>query len=226
MARTAAISTRNLSPLPDVDGLRALLQSMAMLDAILSPDWEYRLYSFNSRWAKGEQMGSMRDGQGDDFHALFNAAGCFLKGFAHEAAMTPYNADPKRLWPGLTESVPAEFAACLKEPAFSIEDTTFCIWRRYSDTAWQRSEIKFPAGADPDGSASLLSPLDGKPETYQAWAEGYYEQPVKLAAVREIYEHRPQTTDLVTELNDEVTLKKLAADIKEIGYPAPRGKTA
>jgi hypothetical protein len=31
------ISTRDLSRLPDVDGLRRLLQSMAMLDAILCP---------------------------------------------------------------------------------------------------------------------------------------------------------------------------------------------
>src|SRR5690349_3975316 len=68
--RTAMISTRDLSRLPDVDALRRLLQNMAMLDAILSPEWEYRYYSFNSKWARGEQMGSMRDGCGDDFFAL------------------------------------------------------------------------------------------------------------------------------------------------------------
>jgi len=84
------ISTRNLELLPDVDGLRALLQSLAMLDAILSPEWEYRYYSFNSRWSEGEQMGSMRDGCGNEFFALFNEAGCFFKGFDHEATISPY----------------------------------------------------------------------------------------------------------------------------------------
>ena len=56
------ISTRDLSGLPDIDALKRLMQSMAMLDAILSPEWEYRCYSFNSKWgARGcAQMGSMR----------------------------------------------------------------------------------------------------------------------------------------------------------------------
>jgi hypothetical protein len=62
------ISTRDLSLLPDVESLRRLWQSMAMLDAILSPDWEYRYYSFNAAWGAGEEMGSMRDGCGDSLH--------------------------------------------------------------------------------------------------------------------------------------------------------------
>jgi len=78
------ISTRDLSLLPDVDGLRRTLQAMAMLDAILRPEWEFRYYSFNAAWAEGEQMGSMRNGSGDDFFAHFSSAGCWLKGFAHE----------------------------------------------------------------------------------------------------------------------------------------------
>jgi hypothetical protein len=50
------ISTRNLLSLSDVDRLKALLQSMALLDAILQPEWEFRYYSFNSVWATGEQL--------------------------------------------------------------------------------------------------------------------------------------------------------------------------
>jgi hypothetical protein len=214
-----AISTQDLRLLPDVDRLRALLQSLAMLDAILSPEWQYRYYSFSSRWSKGEQMGSMRDGCGDDFFALFNAAGCFFKGFAHEAPMTPYAHRPKRIWPGVLDNVPREFAACLKQPAFSIEDTTFCIWRRYSDRSWQHGAIAFPTGADPDGSESLLSVLDGKAETYKAWAEDYYERSVPLAAVRQVYAHKALTEKLVRRLNSDLTLEELAADIEEIGYP-------
>lgn len=79
------ISTRDLSLLPDVDGLRRTWQSMAMLDAILCPEWQFRYYSFNAAWAVGEQMGSMRDGSGDDLFAHFGPVGCWLKGFAHEA---------------------------------------------------------------------------------------------------------------------------------------------
>ena len=54
------ISTRDLSLLPDVARLRQTLQAMAMLDAVLCPEWQFRYYSFNAAWAAGEQMGSMR----------------------------------------------------------------------------------------------------------------------------------------------------------------------
>ena len=53
------ISTRDLSAMPDLAGFRRLARSVAMLDAILSPEWEFRYYSFNSKWAEGEMMASM-----------------------------------------------------------------------------------------------------------------------------------------------------------------------
>ena len=201
-----------------------------MLDAILCPEWQFRYYSFNSKWSRGKQMGSMRDGQGDDLFALFNKHGCFLKGFAHEAEMSPYRDDgSKRLWPGVLDSVPDCFSDGLDEPAFSMEDTTFCIWRRYRDRKWHRGDIKFPKGNDSDGSRELLSPLDGNPRTYLKWAHDYFdladaEHCLYIEHVRHVYAHKPLTAALVEEINPEVTLKALAADIAEIGYPAARGK--
>src|SRR5262245_39911361 len=111
--------------------------------------------------------------------------------------MAPYrDSGTENLWPGLVESVPREFAECLREPAFSMDDTTFCIWRRYADKTWQCGTIEFPDGNDPDGSAYLLTCLDGNPESYRAWAEDYYTRPVLLSAVRQVYEHRPLTEEL------------------------------
>jgi hypothetical protein len=216
------ISTRKLD-LPDIDRLRRLLQSIAMLDAILEPEWEYRYYSFNARWGRGEQMGSMRDGCGDDFFALFNRSGCWLKGFAHEAPMSPFRRTPPKLFPGVVDQVPREFAGCLKEPAFVLEATTFCIWRRCTDDAWQRGKIRFPHSADPDGSAVLLSPLDGNPQTYRTWAEDYYERSISLSAIEHVYAHRRLTKRVVAELNPDLSLDDLQADRKEIGYPAQAG---
>lgn len=220
------ISTRDLSKLPGVDALQRLMQSMAVLDAILSPEWEYRYYSFNAKWAKGEQMGSMRDGQGDDLHALFNKHGCFLKGFAHECPMTPYARRPKSVWPGVLDDVPKVFARGLQQPAFTMEDTTFCIWRQYTDDRWHCGEIDFPGGDDPDGSAGLLSPFEGKPRTFLAWASDYYElddsdRKLTLAAVRHVYAHKPLTETFVARINPDVTLAGLKADLAEIGYPNP-----
>ena len=215
------ISTRDLSLLPDVDRLKALLQSMAMLDMILEPEWDLRYYSFNTSWATGEQMGSMRDGQGDHFFVLFNPAGCWVKGFAHEVPMSPDRTKPKRVCKGVLDAVPREFTACLGEGAFAPKETTFCIWRRYVDTSWQCGPIVYPIGhADPDGSGGLLSPLDGDPKTYQKWAKSYFsESKPTIKAVRHIYEHRPLTEALVRGLNPDVCLDDLKEDIEVIGYP-------
>ncbi|MDQ3747678.1 MAG: hypothetical protein M3367_01495, partial [Acidobacteriota bacterium] len=83
------------------------------------------------------------------------------------------------------------------EPAFSIEATTFCIWRKYSDSSWQVGDIVypeendprtietikalqhnidvvFPELNDPDGSEDLLSILDGEPSSYRSFATYYF----------------------------------------------------
>jgi hypothetical protein len=218
------ISTRDLSLLPDIEGLKVLSQSLAMLDAIIYPEWEYRYYSFNCRWAPNQAMASMRNGSGDEYFALFSSAGVILKGFAHESLMSPYANDRHSTWPGVLDNVPKVFSEFLSEPAFVVEDTTFCIWRTYDDAEWKQGNIQFPDGEDPDGSAELLGMLDGDPQTYQAWAEDYYERPISLSAVRYVYEHQPLTQEVVTMLNTGLRLEALAADIEEIGYPLRRSQ--
>jgi len=213
------ISTRDLSGLGDVRVLRRLMQSLAMLDAILSPLWEYRYFSFNSRWAPHKQMGSMRNGQGDHYFALFKDAGCWLKGFDHEAPLSPFTSVPPRIAPGMFEGMPAEFSDCLEEPAFVIEETTFCIWRGMDDIAWRRGPVALPGVEDLDGSAGLLRCLDGDAKTYRQWAEEYYEREVPLPAVESIYAQEPLTRMVVAALNDEVDLLLLEGDIGEIGFP-------
>jgi hypothetical protein len=217
------ISTRDLTRLPGINELKRLSQSLAMLDAILSPEWESRYYPFNSQWGAGAEMASMRNGSGDEYFLCFNAAGAILKGFAHESPMTPCRHSPPKLWAGLLESVPKEFATFLVEPAFDMEFTTFCIWRRYEDRSWQCGRIEFPELEDPDGSAELLALLDGKPATYRDWAEQYYEIQLPLQAVREIYEHHPLTPELLGRLNPEISLSELQSDREEIGWAGTSG---
>ncbi|QUY45136.1 hypothetical protein I1H34_08620 [Acaryochloris marina S15] len=190
-----------------------------MLDAILSPDWEDRYYSFDTHWHPNEQLGSMRDGSGDFLFALFSPNGCFLKGFAHESVMSPYQTEPPQLWPGLFENIPSELQASLDEPAFSIEDTTFCLWRQTSDSQWQRGSINFPEGSDPDGSMELLTIFDHQPNTYQQWAEAYYECSIDTNVVQQIYQHFPLTQTMIHPLNPELLVADLLEDIQEIGYP-------
>ncbi|QDU73240.1 hypothetical protein Pan97_02070 [Bremerella volcania] len=206
----ATISTQDLSQLPGVAKLEALLQSLAMLEAILCPEWEYRYYSFNAKWGKGERMGSMRNGSGDEFFALFNKYGCFLKGYEHECQF----AKRPELGSQLYEGVPQPLKGGVTEPAFSPENVTFCLWRAADGSHWEHADFKLPKGKDPDGSAYLLSHLDGNPETYCQFAEEYYEVEVDPEIVAAIYEHQPLTKPMATGLNADADWKDIKADAK------------
>ena len=212
-----------LATLHDIENLRRLTQSLAMLDAIMSPEWEYRYYSFNSKWDQGEMMASMSNGSGDGFFILFDSHGAIMKGFDHESAMSPWSAEEEKTWSGIFDDVPDEFQSFLAEPAFSIQESTFCIWRRYIDSSWQVGTIDYPDEDDPDGSEWMLSILDGQPLTYKEFAESYYERPLDLDAIDQIYRHVPLTNEIVAQLNDETTLESLTADIEQIAYPKPIG---
>jgi len=214
----SSISTKDLSCLPAVPELRKLLQSLAMLDAIFSPEWEDRYFSFDSKWGPGEQMGSMRNGSGDEFFAHFDRHGCFMKGFDHEASINRLDLDSKLFY----AAVPPGFQQAIVEPAFSTEDVTFCLWRLNGEEQWSSAEIDLADVGDdddPDGSNWMLSPLDGAPESYRAIAEAYYERSIDLDALAAIYRHQKLTDELVSQLNAELNLEQVEQDAAEIGYP-------
>ena len=212
---TPVISTRDLTRLPDILTLRRLTRSLSMLDAILSPDWEARYYSFNSRWAESAMMASMRNGEGDEWHAIFCKGGGALQGIVVDA---PVRRDRPVL--DVFEGLPAEFQqSLLREPAFEAERSTFCIWRLTRDECWSTGSVRLPPGDDPDGSAGLLSILDGDPKSYIVWANEYYGRDLPEADVAAVYRHEPLTAELVSRLNPEVDLGSLAGDVAEIGFP-------
>jgi hypothetical protein len=211
------ISTRNLAALPGIEALKKLTQAMAMLDACLSPEWEYRWYSFDAAWDSSEQLASMRNGSGDAWFCVFGARGAILKGFDHESPMSPWQTG--QVWRNVLHQVPPSLGALIADAAFSREDTTFCIWRAREDRAWQVGAVSFPAGDDPDGSGWMLSMLDSNPLTFQDWAKDYYERPIDFAAVEHIYAHQPLTAEIVRTLNPTIDLSVLAQDVAEIGYP-------
>jgi len=214
-----SLSTAAPERLPDIEELRRLTKSIAMLDAIICPEWEYRYYSYNSKWGPGEEMASMRNGSGDDWFLLFDRHGAALKGFAHEYPLAGDASFAARI----QEKVPSVFASFLKEPAFSMNMATFCMWRSHTDTSWSvvsPSNGRIPPGAD--GSAALINILDGDPTTYQAWAVDYYEREIPLDAVQAVYGHRVLSKKLITSLNSERAVSDVTADALEIGYPIDR----
>ncbi|MEV6249615.1 hypothetical protein AB0M38_25940 [Streptomyces sp. NPDC051742] len=214
--------------LPGIEELRDRSRGLAMLDAVLSPDWEGRYYSFDAHWSESEQLASMRDGSGGEYTIVLSPAGAFARVFDHESPLSPYGplADGQT-WPGVLDGVPEAFREYLTEPAFTDEDgvhvTTACLWREPTDTAWRTGPVDFAdldGHEDPDGSGRLLHLLtDRSAEAYATWASDYYETPVDLDAVRHVLALRPLTPETVAALNPKVELADLADDIAEIGYP-------
>lgn len=197
---------------------------MAVLEAILSPEWECRRHSFDDHWSETESMASMRSGSGDEYAIVFSAAGAYVRGFDHESPMSPYTADDGP-WPGVLDEVPEVFRPYVLEPAFTDEDgmpvVTACMWRETVDDRWKAGTIEFPevTTEDPDGAGYLFQLLvDRSPEAFRQWAEDYYEVPVSLEAVRHVFASRPLTGDVVRALNPGIALADLSQDIAEIGF--------
>ncbi|HEY9680993.1 MAG TPA: hypothetical protein V6C89_18370 [Drouetiella sp.] len=210
------------SMLLDIPNLVRVCKAIAMLDAIICEEWSLRYYSFNSLWNKddpSEMMASMRDGSGDHYYIWFTRRGAAIKGFVHDSLLNPVHNEGAP-FPEVFRDFPPELAYFLKEAAFMINDTTFCYWRRQSDSEWHSGQIKYPknAGTDPDGSRTLLSILDGKPKTYVEYARNYFEVEITEEDVNHVYQLKPLNAELLMRLHCERKLSQLTDDIKEIGY--------
>lgn len=136
--------------------------------------------------------------------------------------MSPYADDA--VWPGVLDDVPDVFRDFVEEPAFMDGDmpmVTFCLSRETRDDRWHTGRIDFPDDSDDaDGSEWMIRlPVDPRPETFQSFAEDYYERSVDLNAVRHIYEQRPLTRDVVARLNPDASFADVAKEAKDMSYP-------
>jgi hypothetical protein len=215
-------SMRSVVPniaLPPPHVLKRVMQSLAMLDAILEEEWACRYFSFNAHWAVETQMGSMRNGQGDDLFAVFDPAGCFMRGSDHASKMSPSLSTPPKVWPGVLEFVPEMFSISLNEPSFHMEDTTFCRWFSANAEGWREGAIAYPPASDPDGASWMLSYYQGGPARYCEFAAHYYEIDVPVDAVTSVYRHAPLSPALVKALGSQRAYEQILIDAAEIGYP-------
>jgi len=206
------ISTKNLLLLPASEKLKNACKAMAVIDAILSQDWVYRYYSFNSAWSDEEEFFEMRNGEGDQVLILFREEGTVINGFAHEAE----EADKNKL----THELPAVFHEFIfGEPVHSA-GTTFCVWKNGEDK-WKTGIV----AANDDHSEELLSPLNAEPVTYRKWATAYFkgsykESGIPIEIVSRIFNHEPLTKEMVLAIVDELQdWDQLIEDLIEISYP-------
>lgn len=160
------ISTENYSLLPDRKSLKKICKAISVLDAIISQEWQFRYYSYNSKWDTNERCLQMRNGSGDEMHILFREDGCAINGFAHE-----YNQQDKTK---LTNNMPAIFNDFIfGEPVKSV-GTTFFLWTTELKN-WQVGQLE----NFEDNSEEMLKIFDGQPQTYIDWATEYFEESYK-----------------------------------------------
>jgi hypothetical protein len=198
--------------LPSVPDVERRCVALAMLDAILSPKWEYRYYSFNRYWdrARNQRMGSFRDGCGDEYFILFSSdTVASIKGFGHEAF-------DGRSVKGVLDGIPDAFVDFKNEPAFDMENITFCLWN--VGGGWQRSGTLADGVIERDGSASMLGLLVGTPADYAEYARDNFEIAVLCRVVARFFALDKLTAALAASLRHDVDLAQIE-DIDEIGYP-------
>ncbi|RTQ50591.1 hypothetical protein EJV47_08105 [Hymenobacter gummosus] len=209
------ISTQNPAALPDAATLQQLCKAMAVLDAVNSPDWEYRYHSYDPAWGEDEAVFQLNTGEGDEMLILFRPEGCCINGFVD----TYEQPDKARA----TQGLPAAFEEFVfGEPVSSI-GTTFCLWYTPA-TGWQTGELDVSAD---DGSEEMLYLLDGRPESYAEWANEYFvedtgRQLIEVEDVARVYRGETLTREQVQRLNQELEpedMVQLETDLQEIGYP-------
>lgn len=206
------IATKDFKLLPSKNSLQNICKAISVLDAIICQEWEYRYYSYNSKWGEDEEFFEMRDGSGDLMNILFLEKNCVINGFAHEFQ--------KNQKSDLTTNLPEMYNDFIfGEPVASL-GTTFCLWTNETGN-WEVGLIKDYN----DNSEELLAIFDGNPQTYIDWASDYFEDSYKetgipLNTVTEIYQGKILTKEMVLSLVEEIEdWELLEEDLKEINYP-------
>ncbi|GAA3405843.1 hypothetical protein ACFFNY_30125 [Paenibacillus hodogayensis] len=180
--------------------LKNSLRASAILDLILCPESWLRYYSLEPRRPDGSTLATVDNGAGDVMFILFARQGVLVKGFDHESLLSPHAGDAYRVWPGIYDEVPAALFGLLDDEALERDEVTFCLWREQGASVWSKGEVRLPDGAD-DGSGFLLGTVRQTPDAYAKWAESYYEMPVSLEAVRQVYAGAPVTEALIHALH-------------------------
>lgn len=195
-------SIRDIDELPSVERVKHVAQGLALLDAIIMPEWEYRYFSFNCNWdGEGkEMMGSMRDGSGAEYFLHFTSAGVAGKVICG----SPLSDVSKCL-----NTMPAVFQQFKVEPAFSTDNASLFFWREVNQPSWC---------ASPDGLKEypLLGFFVGRIAAYKSLVEGYYEKNIDSVVLEEVFASLNVTASQLMMLNPDIELGDLTDDFQEI----------
>lgn len=205
-----------LEKLPDPEGLKKIMIVQAVLNTILCETEWLRYHSFIQKWDEGVCMAKIDNGAGDHLIMLFSAEGSIIKGFDHESQLSPYAQDEHMVWPGIFENVPNELSSLLEHEGIEKEDVTFCIWRKNSDSSWQKGKVKMPKGAN-DGSDFLIGAIHQRAEDFVQWTKDYFDIALPAEVVEKVYEGVPITPEIIQMLNPDCNTEEVYRELKTMG---------
>lgn len=203
-------SSALLRSLPDPASMQRTLRSLTMLDAIVAPD--FRAFEWHPKWGKGQQMGAFKDGEGNFFFAWFSVKGTVIRGFDHESKMSPFQHDPPREWPGLTKGLPSSLSYAKKEPAFALDELTFCTWNTDSG-GWKCGPVKMAKSGD--GSEELLACFRSD---FSRFAAKYFGEKFDRSALEALRDFRPLNKRSLNLLSGDLDLAMVKEEAKLCGF--------
>lgn len=196
--------------IPICETFRRRNQALAVLDAIVSPDWTYRYYSFDSHWPNSLGMGSMRDGSGNYWYEVSKNNDCALVLCDIEIAKSEnYNVL------SCLDNINDSFRLLLSDPAFQISEATQLLFSSNSEE-WLACEEKYTERYE----FLLRHIIHWHAEDYVHWAAEYYESDLNIEWVEKIYRFESLTREIASAINPNIDLDPLADEVKTIGYPS------
>lgn len=195
-------SIQNINSLPSIKEVKKISQGLALVDAILMPEWEDRFFSFNNDWDgnKMEAMASMKDGTGNEYFINFTNHGVAGKVLYDEQLPTT----KEHLF-----CIPDCLSGFKGEHAFNLDNASFFFWRERDSSFWESSPnylVSYP----------LLGFLVGGFEAYMDWAENYYEKNINRDVLKDIFTSLKVNNDQLSIINADLSLDDIEGDIKEI----------
>ncbi len=181
--------------------LRNKLKHLALLDAIIEPEWEYRYYSYNSNWSDTEEMASLRDSCGGEWFFLLDENNVSFKCTSPVDGLVD-NFDE------IKKSVPERFNPLLNEAAFSMGQGS-CIWFIENNT-WVK------LGKEITDLPNPIIIQDLTASDYCQFVEDIFEQEIDQEVVQSIFDGK-FTIDMAKKINPSIDLNALRQDISEIG---------
>lgn len=181
--------------------LKQKLKSLALLNAIIEPEWEYRYYSYNSTWGENEEMASLRDSCGGEWFIWFSDD---LIGFKCTSPVDGLASDFSKL----TNQLPTSYSPFINESAFSM-DSGSAIWYLESDI-WKKYGINIADLPTPESVIKMSA------KEFCVFAEEMYEVELDEQIVGKILEGKFEF-EMASALNSDVDISELKKELMEIG---------